>query len=602
MACVSSLITSIGISAIGGLSGNVVGQALGNTGIDIASKISNVAGVQDFTSVLTTMSGVATGSGSVADLVTASLNPLEKLTAGILPDFETVAASIGGGALSGALGADFSTGLSGLANTFGGALSKHTGDLFGDSPIQMIQAMGMAEGFASISSAVAGPYSNALTQSFGKAISSINGALPIDGNFGNFLGDAIPNLNATVNNGLTNFMSNASIPNFAEDLSNLGSSFDLGDISNFGNLGQVADNLLKNGAGDITGLTQAFEEVNFDAFGDVVNLSNPEFNDILGNAMSRITNPEMIADAQKMLGSNIPNLTSMADFGDLSKVLPTSFSSIIPDNFDEFRTELQSIDLGSMSTPKQFGDLLTNLKMVDLPNISEITNVVDPDAALQVAAKFLGGTGPNGAVTVSDIMGTVGGIGINTESIIYETAMEGLENNGAFATTRAIFSELSTGIAGGYTTGDGAYDTDTINDPRGGNHDDLDAFVTAKKAQLETAFADIFNDSSISGTVANATTAYTAMQRKLLTEKNLFDKIDMHLDLRNDDPQNAFNFVSDLQQKATDDRFDLIKGMIDSADDNKFRDYMDAALAEAKNITFLQDFGINPRTAEIIEL
>jgi hypothetical protein len=240
--------------------------------------------------------------------------------------------------------------------------------------------------------------------------------------------------------------------------------------------------------------------------------------------------------------------------------------------------------------------------MVDLPNISEITNVVDPDAALQVAAKFLGGTGPNGAVTVSDIMGTVGGIGINTESIIYETAMEGLENNGAFATTRAIFSELSTGIAGGYTTGDGAYDTDTINDPRGGNHDDLDAFVTAKKAQLETAFADIFNDSSISGTVANATTAYTAMQRKLLTEKNLFDKIDMHLDLRNDDPQNAFNFVSDLQQKATDDRFDLIKGMIDSADDNKFRDYMDAALAEAKNITFLQDFGINPRTAEIIEL
>ena len=602
MACVSSLITSIGISAIGGLSGNVVGQALGNTGIDIASKISNVAGVQDFTSVLTTMSGVATGSGSVADLVTASLNPLEKLTAGILPDFETVAASIGGGALSGALGADFSTGLSGLANTFGGALSKHTGDLFGDSPIQMIQAMGMAEGFASTSAAMAGPYSNALTQSFGKAISSINGALPIDGNFGNFLGDAIPNLNATVNNGLTNFMSNASIPNFAEDLSNLGSSFDLGDISNFGNLGQVADNLLKNGAGDITGLTQAFEEVNFDAFGDVVNLSNPEFNDILGNAMSRITNPEMIADAQKMLGSNIPNLTSMADFGDLSKVLPTSFSSIIPDNFDEFRTELQSIDLGSMSTPKQFGDLLTNLKMVDLPNISEITNVVDPDAALQVAAKFLGGTGPNGAVTVSDIMGTVGGIGINTESIIYETAMEGLENNGAFATTRAIFSELSTGIAGGYTTGDGAYDTDTINDPRGGNHDDLDAFVTAKKAQLETAFADIFNDSSISGTVANATTAYTAMQRKLLTEKNLFDKIDMHLDLRNDDPQNAFNFVSDLQQKATDDRFDLIKGMIDSADDNKFRDYMDAALAEAKNITFLQDFGINPRTAEIIEL
>ena len=234
---------------------------------------------------------------------------------------------------------------------------------------------------------------------------------------------SIPNINATVNNGLTNFMSNESIPNFAEDLSNLGSSFDLGDISNFGNLGQVAGNLLKNGAGDITGLTQAFEEVSFDAFGDVVNLSSPEFNDILGDAMSRITNPEMIADAQKMLGSNIPNLTSMADFGDLSKVLPTSFSSIIPNNFDEFKTELQSIDLGSMSTPKQFGDLLSNLKMVDLPNISDVTSVLDSDAAAQVAAKFLGGTGTSGAVTVSDIMGTVGGIGILNESIVYEISI-----------------------------------------------------------------------------------------------------------------------------------------------------------------------------------
>jgi len=223
-------------------------------------------------------------------------------------------------------------------------------------------------------------------------------------------------------------MSNASIPDFAGDLSNLGSSFDLGDISNFGNLGQVADNLLKNGAGDITGLTQAFTEVNFDAFGDVVNLSSPEFNDVLGNAMSRITNPEMIANAQKMLGSNIPNLTSMADFGDLSKILPKSFNNIIPNNFDEFRTELQSIDLGTMSTPKQFGDLLTNLKMTDLPNISEVTSVLDDDAALQVAAKFLGGTGMNGSVSVSDIMGTVGGIGINTESIIYKAAMEGLDN------------------------------------------------------------------------------------------------------------------------------------------------------------------------------
>ena len=602
MACISALITSVGINAIGGLAGGVVGQALGNKGQLIASTLSNVAGVQDFTSVLTTVSGASTGFGSIADMVTGGGNPLEKLTAGILPDFETVAASIGGGALSGVIGADFSAGLSGLGNTFGGALSKHTGDLFGDGPLQMMQSMGMAEGFASSSMAMAGPFNNALTQNFGKAISSINGALPIDGNFGNFLGDAIPNINATINNGLTNFMSNASIPDFAGDLSNLGSSFDLGDISNFGNLGQVADNLLKNGAGDITGLTQAFTEVNFDAFGDVVNLSSPEFNDVLGNAMSRITNPEMIANAQKMLGSNIPNLTSMADFGDFSKILPKSFNNIIPNNFDEFRTELQSIDLGTMSTPKQFGDLLTNLKMTDLPNISEVTSVLDDDAALQVAAKFLGGTGMNGSVSVSDIMGTVGGIGINTESIIYKAAMEGLDNNGAFATTRAIFGELSTGIAGGYTTGDGAYDTDTINDPRGGNHDDLDAFVTAKKAQLETAFTDISNDSSISGTFETLTTAYNSMQRKLLTEKNQVDKIDMHLDLRNNDPQNAFNFVSDLQQKATDDRFDLIKGMIDSADNNKFRDYMDAALTEAKNIPFLQDFGINPRTAQIIEL
>ena len=47
--------------------------------------------------------------------------------------------------------------------------------------------------------------------------------------------------------------------------------------------------------------------------------------------------------------------TSLADFTDLSKIMPASFASMVPDTIEQFRDEIRAVDIGSISRPKDFG-------------------------------------------------------------------------------------------------------------------------------------------------------------------------------------------------------------------------------------------------------
>ena len=421
MACIVAAIKSggFGFSAMGGIAGGMGGLA--NAAGPISSAISSVAPIAAQVASVSSLASVATALPTVAAIASSGGNPLESVTSGLSGAMNSIGAatSLGTGSITGVLGSGFDS-IGGTS--FAAGLTSHAGELFGSGPLQMIQTLGGAEAFSAISADIAGPMANALTGQFGGAISSITKALPLDGNFGNFLGSAIPDMNSLVTNGLTNFMPNLAIPGFAGDLVNLGSSFDLGDLTNFGNPGQLVGNLLNQGAGGITGLTTALGEVGLDT-NLISNLASSEYNDILNDAMSRITNPEMIANAQAMLGSNIPGMTSMADFTDLSKILPTSFNDIIPDTIDQFREEIQAVDIGSISIPKDLGNLVGSLQTVSFDAIKDFTDVVDPEAAVQIASDFLGGTGTNNAVTVTDIMGSVGGVGIKAANTAYQTAM-----------------------------------------------------------------------------------------------------------------------------------------------------------------------------------
>jgi len=595
------------LSMFGGLVGGLGGFA--SFAPQLGSIVSSVPGAGNFLGSLGALGGATGPFSSLATQLAGGANPLLQLTSQV-DSFSSLgsAFNLGSGSVTGMLGAGFeSIGSGGFG--FADAFVNHSGELFGSSPLQMIQTLAGSEGFAAISADIAGPVANALTSQFGGAISSLTQALPIDGNFGNFLGSAIPDMTSMVTNGLTNFMPNLSIPGFAGDMVNLGNVFDMGDMINFGNPGQIVGKLLSQGAGGITGLDSVFSDIEFevDSFS---NLGSSQFNDILTGAMKLVTNPQMIANAQQMLGSSIPNMDSLADFMDLAKVLPVSFDDIIPDSMEAFKEELQSIDLGSITSAVQFGELVGNLQAVDLNLIKNFTDVIDPEAASVIAAAFLGGTGPNNSVSVSDIMGSVGGIVMKDNANLYSAAMKEMDRLGAFDVFNTINAELQTGIAGGYTSGSKVYDTDVISDPSGITHETLDSFVEAKRGQLEAAIATIAGGATgtsaeaWSGAFGTAKSAYTTMQNKILSEDIHAAKTDLHLEFRNNSTDNAYTFVTGLQDKVTNpDMLALLKGMNDAEDSgNRFKEYAKSAIAEAQNTNLFDQLGIIPRSSKIVEL
>ena len=90
------------------------------------------------------------------------------------------------------------------------------------------------------------------------------------------------------------------------------------------------------------------------------------------------------------------------------------------------------------------------------------------------------------------------------------------------------------------------------------------------------------------------------MQNKILREDINQAKTDLHLAYRNNAPDNAYSFIAGLIDRVADpDRLALIQGMTDANPDNKWKEYMQGATAEAQNINQMEAYGIIPRASKI---
>ena len=196
------------------------------------------------------------------------------------------------------------------------------------------------------------------------------------------------------------------MPTFASELSSLGTAYDLNNLQEFGNPGQLIQQINSVGGLDVTGISSSLKQV---GLGDVnvSSLSNPIFNAELKDALGFIENPQMIANAQSLLGSSVQNLNSLADFTDMAKVMPASYDSIPFDDFTQFGEHLQGVELGSLANASELGGLLQNVTTVDLPTILNTTQVMDingdyldvagdPDASTKI-------TDPNGGAEYEEL-------------------------------------------------------------------------------------------------------------------------------------------------------------------------------------------------------
>ena len=598
MASSSSICSFTGITALGGA---IVGKGLANKGGSIAQAVGGAAGIAGAGNALGSIAGAASKFSSIPALSSAIPGgALSKLTSNV--NISSFGSSVLGGSLSNAVGGAFSSLPSGLTalggGTFSSALGSHAGDLFGGSPIKAFQAFNGAEAFSNISQSLAGPIKSALGAEFGQAVSSLTQVLPSGGDFGNFLGASIPDLQGAITNGMSGLTSViGDMPNFSSELANLGTAFNLGNLSEFGNPGQLVQQISAAGGLGITGLDSALREV---GLGDVniASLSNGMYNEALTDALGFVENPVMLANAQKLLGSNVAGLGNLADYTDMAKMMPASFGSIPFDNFSQFSEHLQGVELGSLSTPGQLGGLLTSLHTVDIPTIINTQNVIDPSALVNLTSNFLGGTGSGGAILTSDLIGSVGGINLTAPYAGWTNAITTISDGGGFDAVNTLYNQMSSGIAGDYldVIGD-AVASVTITDPATSiAYEELDKFVLAKAGQIESAIAQIPNAWATESAVAQAN--WTPMEKQVYDEKLHAGKTDLQLSLRTDSPENAYHFVTGhVERAAKSDVIAIVDGMVNQAVDagDKFGEYWRAYNAESKNKNLVEPYNIRWR-------
>ena len=266
MACGGGL-SPIGLSTIGGLMGgtgmmsaipgasNLVAGAGGGMLSSAMGAVSKVA--SSVVPGALNVEGIAAAAGGSLDFAGNAIGPLTGITSAVSQSLNSIGSSLeqGLGAFTGSLGDGFSSiGGSGFVD----GLSSHGANLFGSSPLQMAQTLNLTESFSSISNSLAGPLNNALTSQFGANVSALTKVLPAGGDFGNFLGASIPDMQGLVTNGfssLTDVVGN--LPNLGADLQGLGTAFNVQDIANFGNPGQLVNSVFNAGGLEITGIGDA---------------------------------------------------------------------------------------------------------------------------------------------------------------------------------------------------------------------------------------------------------------------------------------------------------------------------------------------------------
>ena len=483
-------------------------------------------------------------------------------------------------------------------------MKAHGNLMFGNNPTQMTQTFFAAESLASNSEQLA-PTLNKLNQgvNFGKFPALDGLVYPADGVFPNYLGTGYPDLQAVVTNGISTLVTTASVANFqllASDLSNLGSAFNIEDIANFGNPGQIIGAISAASGLSITGLDTVLASVGIDPE-IIYNLGNPSYNAIMQTVLNSVTTPELINNAQTLLETNVKNMTSLGDYTNFDKIFVNSRDVISFSTMAEFVERIQAIELGRIDTLAELAAYINNVEPVTLPTIAKTTLFTRSDYIDSLIAKFLGGTGPYGSVTLVDIIGSLGGVTISTYATEYISIMNRLYSAGELTALQSRLDELTNGLNGSYTTvvDPGPPAEISITDPFDSSiHEDYASFQANKIGHIEAACSALMSRRNVNSDIQLAIDEWNKLFKKIYDEKNFQSRIDMGYDVRNNLSENALSFITSLRGNINEyQQGSIINGMVNQAvaEGDVGGEYMRAYIKELENKQIADDYDIRWR-------
>ena len=483
-------------------------------------------------------------------------------------------------------------------------MKAHGNLMFGANPLQMAQTFFIADGFVGTSKRLA-PTLKKLDDGveFGKFPNVDSLVYPADGVFPNYLGSGYPDYQAVVTNGVSTLVTTASVANFqllASDLVNLGSAFSISDIANFANPGQVVAALNNVDGLTASGLNVVLAAVGIDP-STIYNLGNSTYNVLMQEVLNAVNVSELVANTQILLNTNIINMTSLGDYTDFDKIFVNSKDIISFSTIEEFREKLQALELGGIETVAQLAAYINNVEPASLPTIGNNTDFVVTSYVDDMIAKFLGGTGPNGAITLSDMIGVLGGVGISTHATEYITVMNRLYTAGELTALQSRLDELAAGLNGDYSVITGSPPTEVleITDPFDSTvYNDYASFQANKIGHIEAACAALMSRRNVNSDIQLAIDAWNNLFKKINDEKDFQSRIDMNYAIRTNFADNAVSFIQGL--RGTMDQYDkaaIINGMVDEAvrQGDVGGEYMRAYIKELENKQVADDYDIRWR-------
>lgn len=481
---------------------------------------------------------------------------------------------------------------------------SHVDQMFGANPLQMSQTVSIASSLTNTSAQMA-PTLEQLNS--GVNFGALPSEFPANGIFPYHLGSGYNNFVDVQTNGTSTLLKDATVENYtklANDLARIGNAFDVEDISNFGNPGQIIQKLDTLNGLSVAGLAPVLASLNIDP-GQIYNLGDSNYNSIMKNVLEVITTPELIQNAQNILTSAIPNMNSLASYVDFNIIFAESKDIVSFTSMEEFRMKLQAIELGRITNAQELANYLISISIRDLPTIKNRTNFVERDFVSPAINQFSGGTGANGRITIVDMIGLLGGIGIQTQVNEYNVAMNALDTAGEFVRLNELIDYLVAGLTGTYTTITlvGPPVEISIADGEGGAHTTYDSFVSAYIGYIETELANIMSRKNVQPLITTAIDNYKLIVKKIYDEKNFQSRLDMGYGSRTNYPDNAYTFITGINNQVNDPgRKEIILGMIEQAvrEGNLAGEYIRAFVNESENRSIGRTYDVRWR-AEICD-
>ena len=389
-----------------------------------------------------------------------------------------------------------------------------------------------------------------------------------------YLGSTFTTMNSLITGNLSD--TTLAMGTFGADLDKLGQLIDLNNLGNFGSPAALFRQLVT--LTNITpGISSALIQAGLDE-ASIDNLTNPNVNvdtnvqRLAYIGMQNITGTDL-EQVLVIFGVTTPNITTMADLLNPVKIFPNSFTSLTVRTYNQDATSvlraiydnnqgvvnsklliylpqyvlllagpntityerlsriipadqalankaiqvsLQQIKNITTLTLAQLAAAFSNMETTrDLPAISALQEAVPASVASYYSNAYATGSGPNGTLVITDLLGAAVGVPFTSDLTNVTTTINSMTTAGILGTLTVTYVRMKDTVDGVYNTGVG----NTVVIPAGpgaGTYGNVNAALSALISAASSEVSGI--QSSYPAQSANLNTNFTDMASSIVSE------------------------------------------------------------------------------------